>query len=237
MRGESCLVFLERDSLEEYDAAMNTTETKIKFLFAPLFLILASGVAHAATEVTETRTGDLGRLYNGNEMLGVKPALGVINYNAADGSYTTRATYGLAGELNLAAPIGIDFTRYFVGVQTGAAYSHLGPSDSNFFGAGSEGNGGGANLLLIPANIKVAYSPLAALRVGAHGGANVIYRSIANSIAIDETDLNWRLTPNAGLDFDVAFSKGVSLSIRPDVTFAPVKNVYTASAALGIALN
>jgi hypothetical protein len=161
MRGESCLVFLERDSLEEYDAAMNTTETKIKFLFAPLFLILASGVAHAATEVTETRTGDLGRLYNGNEMLGVKPALGVINYNAADGSYTTRATYGLAGELNLAAPIGIDFTRYFVGVQTGAAYSHLGPSDSNFFGAGSEGNGGGANLLLIPANIKVAYSPLA----------------------------------------------------------------------------
>lgn len=210
------------------------------FAFIALVVIAGSsalvGVAHADSESTASAPA-LTRWYNGNEMLGIKPAVGVNTYNDDAGGRSSRLSYGIATELNLASPIGIDFTRWFVGPQTGFTFSHLGRADGNFVGASGAGADAGANLVVIPVNLKLAVAPVKWLRTGVHGGANVLYRSIASAIRIDETDLNWRLVPNVGADFDFAISKAVALSIRPDWTLSSTQSMYSATAALGIALN
>jgi hypothetical protein len=210
----------------------------LAFAFAPFLFSFAIGAASAADgAISETDAFALRRLYNGDEMLGVKPVIGFSTYNNDQNNQSTRALYGVAAELNLASPLGIDFTRWFVGPQTGLIISHLGRTDGGFLGTTGDLEGGGANLALIPIDLKAGVALSTWVRTGIHGGANVIYRSIASSIQLDETDLNWRLVSNFGADIDFVISKQVSLSIRPDWTMSSEQNIFSTTAALGIALN
>lgn len=203
-------------------------------LFAFSGLALAADETAAPTSTQESHA--LTRLYLGNEMVGIKPAVGFNVYNDAAGSRSLRASYGIAAEMNAAALIGADYTRWFVGPQTGFTFSHLGQASSNWVGTNGNGADAGANLVLIPVNLKAAVAPTSWMRAGVHGGGNVLYRSIASSIRIDNTDLNWRMIPNIGADIDFAFGKSVALSIRPDWTLSSTDSLFSATAALGITL-
>lgn len=207
-----------------------------------LMTCIAATAAYGESTTSESTLPSLERLYIGDEMLGVKPALGFNTYNTdptnTQASTSTRAAFGVSAEFNLASPLNLDFTRWFIGPQTGFTYSHLGSSDADFFGSNTETNQtGGANLAIIPLNLKGGFAPVTWFRAGLHGGANVVYRSIASSIVLDYTDLNWRLVPNVGADFDFAISKQISLSVRPDWTVSSSQNLFSTTAALGIALN
>ena len=99
----------------------------------------------------------------------------------------------------------------------------MGPSNASFFGDNS-GSGGAtsANMLLIPADLKVGYNFTPAFRTSLHGGGNVLYRSTANAANTGDavgSDSLWRLYPNAGADFEWQVGRNVSLIARPDVTF------------------
>jgi hypothetical protein len=214
---------------------------KTLVLFFNIILII-SGIftlpALAQSEPSGVTVHESDRYYPGDEMLGIKPAVGTITYNDSSGGRSTRASYGLQGEYNLANAVGANFERWFMGPQTGFMFSHLGEADSNFFGADSASSTGqgGSNFLMIPVNLKVAYAPVKWMRVGVHGGGNVMYRSVPASIGLDNSDVSWRMIPNVGGDVEFSVSKDVALAFRPDWTLSPTQSVFSTSFALGIAL-
>ncbi|MEK6705419.1 MAG: hypothetical protein AABZ06_06500 [Bdellovibrionota bacterium] len=199
--------------------------------------------------VTAAEAEEVTRGYLKDEMLGVKPMLGVIAFRDRDVSQsdTGRFAAGLALDWNAMSVIDNTVKDWYVGPSTGLVYSHLGEPRSNFFGtdsdfrSGNVGGSPGANLLIIPTNLKVAYNIGDYYRIGIHGGGNVIYRSVANSMNLDSesntADSVWKYYPNAGADVDFGLAKNVALSIRPDWTFTPNDNFLTATVAIGVALS
>jgi hypothetical protein len=219
---------------------------KHSIAFVSTLALITATSAFAATDSTEMSSNSeasANRTYVADEMVGIKPAVGFVTYSDAIGNNATRMSYGITGEFNLSSLAGMDFTRYFVGPETGFVFSHLGNPGSDGVGSSADQNYGsaGANMFMIPVNLKVAYAPIRWVRLGAHGGGNVVYRSIANSMKLgspaeDGTDSAWRMYPNIGADLDFSVTRNVALSFRPDWTITNDTSMFSGLFTLGVTL-
>jgi hypothetical protein len=172
-----------------------------------------------------------------NEAIGIKPEVGVLNFQDSTGNTTNRGAAGIALDLNFSRmAAGIANNLYF-GVSTGGLYSHVGNVGSNFFGTSPSlsSGGGGSNVFLFPADLKVGLNLNDNLRISGHGGGNVLYASVPGSIAINSSN-NWNLLPNAGGDLDIGLGRSVALTLRPDWTFASNETFFTGTLEFGFAI-
>lgn len=192
--------------------------------------------------VTRAEEEEITRGYLRDETFGVRPQLGIINFDDATGSNATRAAEGLTLDWNLTNTFGVN-PSWYVGPSTGLIFSHLGAPSSNFFGTDPDAGqgGGGANMFLIPVNLKVGYNVGDKSRISVHGGGNGIYRSERNSMNLGDassigTDSIWKIYPNVGADFETSLSNSVALGVRPDLMFAPGSgaDVFTGTVTLAI---
>ncbi len=175
-----------------------------------------------------------------DEILGVSPQFGMIGYADLGDTYRSRAVAGLALDFNAAPIISENLKDYYLGVTSGFVYSHIGQGSSNIFGANADpgdASASGSNLALIPVNAKVGYNLSDSLRVSAHGGGNLTYRSVAGSADFGSASSSgdnevWRIFPNAGADVEWTVTKGVTLVARPDVTFTTGNEIYMGTVGL-----
>lgn len=185
---------------------------------------------------------EITRGYLKDERIAIKPQLGVLAYSDAIGERTARAAYGFTVDANIAKLIDNSWNKTYLGVTTGFLFSHMGAPGSNLFGTNPSNNQGtaGANMFVIPANIKAAYNVYDNFRVGVHGGGNVVYRSVASVANFgDSSSLPgsvWRLFPNAGADFELGLGEQAALMLRPDWTFTPGSSFFMGTLALSIPL-
>lgn len=190
--------------------------------------------------VTVARGEEVTRGYLKDEAFGIKPQVGVLAFKDTDGTNTARGAVGIGLEWNATKALGLDPTWYF-GPSSGVIFSHLGSPSSNFFGSDADANrqiAEGANMLFIPANLKLGYNFSDHYRLSVHGGGNAIYRSVARSMNLgDGSDRDgslWKVYPNVGADLEIAMGRNVSLLLRPDLTITPNDDFFTGTAALGI---
>ncbi len=206
-----------------------------KLLFSTLML-MGSGAAFAesGTQSTSQNTMTAERSMK-DETLAIQPQLGLLNFKDPTGQYTSRATAGVGVNFNLAPVLASEDQRdWYYGISTGALYSHTGSATSNLFGSGaSQASTENSNVILIPANLKIGYQLTSGLRISAHGGGNVIYRSNASSIDLgpgsDSSGSLWKIYPNAGLDGELQLSNSLSLLLKPDMTFTTGRNLFIAT--------
>jgi hypothetical protein len=192
----------------------------------------AGGVT--AAEVEDVDVGPLR-----DEALGIRPQLGAVIFEDVLGNDTSRAVYGLTIDWNLVATFS-DHPRarsFYAGPTTGLIFSHLGAPGSNFLGADADVDfGRGANLLLVPLNARFAYNFSANFRMGAHGGANLVYRSERNAIALGKDAVGleeaWDFFPNVGVDVEVGIGRNAALMLRPDLTITSEENLIVGTLAL-----
>lgn len=167
-----------------------------------------------------------------DETLGFVPQYGVLTYIDNKGETRGRQLAGLGIDFNFASLFKNNVRDYFLGLSTGAFYSHMGDSTSNFFGDSPSTNegAGGANLVVIPVDAKIGYHFTPSFRAALHGGGNIIYRSIANTANLgdgsDSSNSLWRMYPNLGADFEWQVGDYVSVMARPDLTIAPNENLF-----------
>lgn len=191
---------------------------------------------------TVAESKEVSRGYLRDEVVSVKPHLGVIAFSDALGGDTSRALGGLSVDMNMASTIDKEWKDFYVGPSTGAYYSHLGSTTSNFFGTNPDLaiTDPGANFLLIPVNLKVGYTFMDNFRIAAHGGGNVIYRSVASSLFLGDSSFEagstWKMFPSVGGDMEFGLGKNVSLSLRPDVTITPGNELFVGTLGLGVLL-
>ena len=170
-----------------------------------------------------------------DEIIGFSPQVGVLNYTGMNGSKQSRALTGFGVDFNISPLLSESAKDYFLGVSVGAFYSHMGASNSNLLGANPDTmpDTGGANLLLLPADVKLGVNITPSFRTSIRAGGNVIYRSLANSAYLDSGTASnsslWRLYPNAGVDLEWQVSKYISLIARPDLTFTTGDKMFTAT--------
>jgi len=198
------------------------------------------GVAEMTTVVAEEEDVTRGALQK--EVIGIKPQMGVVAFRDNLGTTTSRLAGGFALEGNLAPALNKDWSSTYIGLSSGLIYSHLGDPTSNFVGAnpGVSTGGAGANLIIIPANLKIGRNISDSARLSVHGGGNVVYRSVANSMNLGAssggTDSTWKLFPNVGADAEFAIGKSAALMFRPDFTLTPGDVLFTGTVAVGIPL-
>lgn len=178
-----------------------------------------------------------------NEIFSVKPLAGVLAYPDTQGNNTGRLAIGVTWDMSLLSLINLGTpSPWYLGPAFGAIYSHLGAPSSDFFGSdpASGSAGAGANMLIFPTNLKVGYSFSDYYRIAIHGGANLIYRSIGNSVNLgegsDSTNSLWKYYPDIGADLDIALARGLSISFRPDWTLAPNNSLFTGTLGIGVSL-
>lgn len=189
--------------------------------------------------ISETTTTEVESGYLQNEGFGLKPHAGVIVFNDPVEEDTTRGVVGLVMSWNLARAFEYS-TPAYIGIETGGFFSHLGAPGSNFFGSDDNGiGGGGANMVLIPANLKIGIAPVDSVRLSAHGGGNVLYRSQASAInagaGVGGEDI-WRIYPNVGGELEFALGRNAALSLRPDWTITPGDDFFVGTLGLGLAI-
>jgi len=159
------------------------------------------GTSDDTNLATTAEASDVTRGYLNKEMIGLKPQVGVMAFTDQLGNSQGRAAYGFTLESNIASMIGMSGSQFYIGPETGFIYSHFGDPGSNFFGSNSDTSIGaaGANVFIIPADLKVAYNVTDRFRVGAHGGGNVLYRSIGNAFNAGPSSSNsgsvWKFIP------------------------------------------
>ncbi|MCM2323464.1 MAG: hypothetical protein NDJ90_09405 [Oligoflexia bacterium] len=203
------------------------------------------GVAYAQEDETAATTAEAREVTRGylkNEAFGVKPQVGVIAFKDATGDSTGRLAEGINLEWNTTRLFGMD-QKFYMGPVTGMIFSHLGSASSNFVGTDPDrrASDAGANLLIIPANLKVGYNLSDRYRISVHGGGNLTYRSVANSMRLGSktsagNDDVWRIYPNVGGDVEIAFSRNALLLLRPDLTITPGDEIFTGTVGVGISL-
>ena len=201
------------------------------------------GVAGDDTLTSTTEAEEVTRGYLKNEVFSFKPQLGVLNFKDPSGNSTTRAAGGMTIDANLAPSLlNSPSKSLYFGPSTGVLYTHLGDPTSNLIGTNADSPVGnsGANLLVIPANLKLGYNINELFRVSVHGGGNVIYRSIANSMNLGPTSADtastWNLYPNVGGDVEIGLSRSASILLRPDWTLTPGNSIFMGTVAVGIPL-
>lgn len=196
----------------------------------------------SSMSTSSTGASDLGSGYLRNEVVGIKPEVGVLAFKDQFGSNTSRGAVGLDIDYNVTKSFISGPTNFYIGPQTGLIYSHQGSLSSNFLGTNPDATvtDPGANVFIIPANLKVGYNFSDALRIAAHGGGNVVYRSIASSLNLGESSAQsgsaWKLFPNVGADVELGLAKNVALLLRPDWTISPQDTFFTGMLGLGVAI-
>ncbi len=204
--------------------------------------VLLVGPAASAADDTMGTTQAYERHEEGGylrrEAVSIKPELGVVAYTDAFGQDTSRGAAGLAVDANVVRWFTPDPTNIYAGPSSGVIYSHLGSPTSNFIGTNSSVSGqSDASLLIIPVNAKVGYTFGDAFRLAVHGGGNLIYRSSAGAVALGATTASsWDMFPNAGGDVEIGLTPNTALTLRPDVTFATERNLFSGMLALGFTL-
>jgi hypothetical protein len=183
-----------------------------------------------------------------NEVLGLKPAVGMMNFQDQAGGVGNRGVMGFTLDMN-AVTTALDWAGdmkssatkdYYVGLSTGLFYSHLGQAGSGFWGTNSTtgiGNAG-SNMFLIPLDLKLGLY-LGEFRGSVHGGGNVIYRSYMSAMQIGSasaitTGSSWTIFPNVGVDLEYGVSKAIVLILRPDVSLGSVGEVWLATFGVAI---
>jgi hypothetical protein len=204
---------------------------------------ILSSVAMAADETlpysSRAAQDELGAQgYLRRETVSIKPQVGMLAFQNFAGENVTRAAAGLSVDANLTNMIISQPTNLYIGPSTGAIFSHLGSPTSNFFG--SNPNPGRddtdqANMLILPANLKVGYTFGDMFRVSAHGGGNLLYRSVASAIPTSSGS-DWTIYPNVGGDVEVGLTPNLALTLRPDVTLTPANDVFSGMLALGFTI-
>ena len=216
-------------------------QLQAKTLF--LFLGLLTPILSHAAETTVRTEKEVMRGLLQDETFSLKPQLGGLAYTDSQGGSTGRFLYGITADMNVLTMIRPDLTQAYFGPSIGAMFTHLGEPGSNAFGTeGSQSAGQtGSNLLMIPLNVKGGYAFTDYYRLGLHAGGNGIYRSVANSMNLgdgsDRSSSLWKLYPNLGADLDVAMSRKVALTLRPDWTLTPESNLFAATLGVGIFLD
>ncbi len=178
------------------------------------------------------------RGYLANETVGIKPQLGLMVFTDQNGNSTSRAMGGFTVDGNIATMIDKNWNNIFIGPSSGFLFSHLGQTGSNFVGTSADITGmgdPGSNIFLIPANLKLGYNITDNLRVAGHGGGNVTYRSVANSLNLGASSSLpgsvWRIFPNVGGDLELGLGKHAALMLRPDWTLTPGDSIFTGTIA------
>jgi hypothetical protein len=178
-----------------------------------------------------------------NETVGIKPEIGLLNFHDSQGQNATRGAIGIHYDFNMSNLLSsIGGNRVYFGPSVGALYSHLGASGASWFGSSpsvNDGTGGG-NLIEFPLDLKLGYNVFDNLRISAHGGGTLLYRSIADSMQIDNSTSgasSWKIFPAVGGDVEFGIAKNVALDLRPDVTLTPVNTLFTGAIGVGIALD
>lgn len=168
------------------------------------------------------------------------PQVGTVVYTDATGETDSRASVGLGLNWNWLPASQENPQDAYFGLATGAWYSHLGSPNSNFWGASDHSPtfDNGANMVLIPANLKVGMNFGESFRASVRGGGNVIYRSAPESARLGSgSDANvnsWALLPNAGLDLEWQVGDNVAIVARPDLTIAPGNNMFVGTLGASI---
>lgn len=199
--------------------------------------------------VTTTTAEEVTRGMLRDEVVGIKPQVGIMAYTDAANNSTSRIAEGLTLEWNatgsIASMMGTEggLKNWYIGPVTGLVYSHLGAPSSNFFGTSPNSgvSGGGANFFFVPVNLKIGYNMGEKFRLAAHGGGNVTYRSEANSLNLGSTSSSgtlsvWRMYPNIGGDIEYSIGRNVALIARPDVTLTPGNSLFVGTLGISAAL-
>jgi hypothetical protein len=179
-----------------------------------------------------------------DEKVGLKPQAGVVNYRDASNAKSNRALYGLTADFNMAdafnQKMGLQHdSGLYLGPQTGFLFSHIGAVGGTYFGdSGAQGgtqnvpnSDPGANMFLIPANLKLGYT-LYGFRASLHGGGNVIYRSDAASVQVGKNtpitgNSKWGILPDAGAELEYGVLNGGAILVRSDWTFGGSNTMFT----------
>lgn len=192
---------------------------------------------------TEVSAAEVTRGYLRDEVVGIRPEVGILAFKDSLGNNTSRLAAGLEVEWNAISLMNNkDLKSWFIGPTTGLVYSHLGAPTSNFFGTNpSVVTDAGSNFLFIPANLKVGYTFGDNFRVAAHGGGNVTYRSVASSLNLGASSVEagsvWKMFPNVGADVEFGLGKNIALALRPDLTITPGDDFFAGTLALGIPIS
>ena len=214
-------------------------------LFAAILmtLLVSSSVYAVESEVSKVEKKTLTRGLIKDELFSIKPLTGVFAYDDGQGHTATRLNVGLAVDMNFTRASTQLSNEWYGGLSSGLVYSHLGDPGSNFFGNASDLPLGyqSAYLFLIPVNTKIGFAPSDFYRISLHAGANVIYRSLNQSINLSDSAAisgsSWLLRPNFGFDLDVAINRNISITLRPDWTLSSGTNLFTGTLALGFFLS
>lgn len=201
----------------------------------------STGGAATTPDASTTPSQDNGHTGLGSEIVALKPEVGAMVYTDTYRARNTRGAVGLDVEFNIAglAPQG---SPIYTGIQTGIIYSHFGAAGAGFFGSsgGVDTTNPGANMYLIPADVKLGWNFTDATRLSVHGGGNVTWRTIGNSADFGPSSVNtgstWRIFPNAGADFDMEITPCLSLMLRPDWTVTTGPVLFTGMVGLGLSL-
>ncbi|MGK5083756.1 hypothetical protein WDW37_10675 [Bdellovibrionota bacterium FG-1] len=234
-----------------------------KFIVPVLMISMFSGGWALATEVnvqpgtaatdsgamSQAKTSELkvGGLHD--EVVGVSPQVGMVNYHDMLGNTGNRGTIGLTSDMNASTLISNvtdmpDLKYLFIGPQVGFFYSHIGSGTANFFGAQpsdiAASGDAGTNMFYIPLDLKVGMN-YGKFRPSIHGGGNIYYRSVASSFALGanpdtSSSSSWAIYPNIGLDLEVELTRSVALIARPDVTLGGSNRIWSASLGATIPL-
>lgn len=195
-----------------------------------------AGTAASDSMTSSTTTDAATGGYLKNEAFGIKPQAGVVLFQNNVGDTASRLAVGFTLDWNVTRVVS-ESPDLYIGPSTGFIFSHLGSTTGNFFGTSLSGQAtAGANMFYIPANLKIGANMGRDTRLSVHGGGNVFYRSVAAAInlgaatsAVTNVGSSWDVYPNAGADLEIGFGKNAALLIRPDITFTPGVNVYSAT--------
>jgi len=220
---------------------MREREISMKRLFGfVLFsLLLAGWQAWAQKGGISVSGAEEPRIRNAlaEERWAITPQFGTMAYRTTAEGDKTKASYGVTFDVNFNAA-NESSPNMFIGGVTGVLYSRLGRAGSDFSGEGGVVGGQDAYVLQIPVNIKVGYDFTNYFRLSAHGGGNVMYRSVSNRMNLgvhQNGDSNWDLFPNIGADAEFSLGGNIGLTLRPDYTFTSAENIFTGTLGLLVA--
>lgn len=194
-----------------------------------------------AQERTVIREKEVKRGGLDDQVVGITPQAGILSLNDNAGDGNVRAVGGITIDGNLFAGLPTRQVKPFLGPQVGVFYSHIGQPGANFFGLDSPGGDQGADLVLFPLNLKAGITVGESIRMAVHGGVNINYQHFARRDQDGEgtefRNQDWDANTNLGGDLEFGLGKDVSLLLRPDWTFRPGADVFSATLGIGFPIS
>lgn len=192
--------------------------------------------------LSQTESGASESVPLANQLAVIHAEGGAVSFMDLQGSGASRAAAGIGLDFNLAWWAPPASLIYSIELSTGAIFSHLGSTSSNFLGRSPQAliTNPGSNLLLLPLDLKAGWKIGKNVKISAHGGGSVVYRSASSSIDLgassDTSGASWAVFPDAGADLELGIGDRLSILLRPDLTFTPGTSVLTWLLGFGIGL-